>query len=322
MELLEGQPLDDLLKERGPLPIEEVQVITLQVVAALEAAHGAGIVHADLKPANVMLVGSGSETRAVVTDFGLASVHAEAEDGGQIVGTPAYMAPEQVEGKRLGPAADYYALGCTLYHLISGTLPFVGDGAASTARMRLKVPPPRLSETEVATPATWVALVRDLMAVVPASRLADGAEIRRRLRPSRRPMLLAALSVALLAGIIAMSLGVFSGNDAKDRGPFRLSLPTDARARALHDEGVTLWDNFQTDAAIDVWQRAIDEGYTHPRIYDRICTALAFLNRPKERSACTRDAFEASGSLPKFNSNITKLASEPSLANACGAPSS
>ena len=150
MELLEGETLAARLTRAGRLSPAEAAPLAVQMAAALDAAHSAGIVHRDFKSANVMLVGDGSASglglRAVVTDFGLARGKQAATDpnitgDGGVVGSPSYMAPEQVEGKEVTGAADIYALGVVLYEMVTGRLPFVGDTPLSTAVMRLREDP-------------------------------------------------------------------------------------------------------------------------------------------------------------------------------------
>jgi serine/threonine protein kinase len=147
MELLAGETLATRLRERGPMPLVEARAIAVQLCAALEAAHAAGVVHRDLKANNVMLVGE----RAVVTDFGLARAFSgEASDDtsltgrGMLVGTPAYMAPEQIDGGPIGPATDIYALGVLLFELVSGRRPFEGGSGMEVAMRRLREDPPSL----------------------------------------------------------------------------------------------------------------------------------------------------------------------------------
>jgi tetratricopeptide (TPR) repeat protein/tRNA A-37 threonylcarbamoyl transferase component Bud32/TolB-like protein len=152
MELLRGETLAQRLR-RGPLG-GELLPIARQVAAGLDAAHQAGIVHRDLKPGNILLVPRpGAPPRAVVTDFGLARLAAGAQaagltlTGGEgVVGTPAYLAPEQLEGGEITPAVDVYAFGIVLYEMVSGTVPFLADSVLATAIKRLKEPPasPRL----------------------------------------------------------------------------------------------------------------------------------------------------------------------------------
>jgi serine/threonine protein kinase len=132
MELLAGPTLWSVLKDRGALPLDEVRGIASQLCEALDAAHAEGIVHSDFKSSNVIL----TSTRAVVTDFGLArnlAVGSEDQTAsaitttGAVLGTPAYMAPEQFEGHAVTPAKDIYALGVVLYEMLTGKPPFAGQ---------------------------------------------------------------------------------------------------------------------------------------------------------------------------------------------------
>src|SRR5262249_45005117 len=138
MELLDGETLSARLRRAGRMTTAEAMPIAEQIAAGLTAAHEAGIIHRDLKCANILLVGS----RAVVMDFGLARVIAEGSDqvtGDGVVGSPAYMAPEQVEGGRpLTAAADIYAFGVVLFEMVTGRLPFVGETPLATAVMRIR----------------------------------------------------------------------------------------------------------------------------------------------------------------------------------------
>lgn len=132
MELLRGQTLAALLRQRKRLPAAEVRRLADAVCAGLRAAHEAGVVHGDLKPGNVMLTESG---RIVVTDFGLARGN-EASSPSDY-GSPGYVSPEQVTGLPLGPASDIYSLGVMVFELLTGELPFRGGSAQVTARLRL-----------------------------------------------------------------------------------------------------------------------------------------------------------------------------------------
>jgi TolB-like protein len=150
MELLRGETLSERIGRDGALARADALRMAKQLCDALDAAHGAGLVHRDFKSANVMLVAAPREEgpRAVVTDFGLARAVATGdaadtslESLGGALGTPAYMAPEQVEGKPATAASDLYALGIVLYEMVTGTRPFVGDSAMSVAVKRLTTPP-------------------------------------------------------------------------------------------------------------------------------------------------------------------------------------
>jgi len=123
MELVEAPNLDQLVDERGPLDPRRAAAIGLRLLATLEAAHRAGIVHRDVKPSNV-LVREDSTTK--LTDFGTASLTGDPEltATGVVVGSPAFMAPEQIKGLQVGPATDLWALGATLYFAVEGQPPF------------------------------------------------------------------------------------------------------------------------------------------------------------------------------------------------------
>jgi serine/threonine protein kinase/tetratricopeptide (TPR) repeat protein len=155
MELLRGETLAERLERSGRLTTSEALPIISQLAVALAAAHEAGIVHRDLKPGNVVLVPARvpEGVRAVVTDFGLAFSSLDAsqmslsDEIGRFFGTPAYMSPEQVEGHKVTPASDIYALGLVIYQMVTGTRPFQADSAVSAALMRLSedpMPPRRL----------------------------------------------------------------------------------------------------------------------------------------------------------------------------------
>lgn len=129
MELVRGHSLADLLSKEGALPPHRVAQIGLQMLDALQAAHQADITHRDIKPANVLL----ENDRVVLTDFGIAAVEGEMTltMSGAILGTPAYMAPEQVRGQDATPASDLWSLGATLYTAVEGHPPFQAPTAAA-----------------------------------------------------------------------------------------------------------------------------------------------------------------------------------------------
>jgi eukaryotic-like serine/threonine-protein kinase len=132
MELVDVPSLAEMVATHGPLGHRRAATIGIDVLDALRAAHGVGVVHRDVKPANV-LVGAGD--RAKLTDFGVASIRDDAKltATGHIIGSPAYMAPEQARGDRVGPPADLWALGATLYFAVEGVSPFPGTSAIAVA---------------------------------------------------------------------------------------------------------------------------------------------------------------------------------------------
>jgi serine/threonine protein kinase len=147
MELLDGESLEARLA-RGPMTAEEALPLVRQMVAALSRAHGASLVHGDFKSGNVLLVPRDGGVRVVVTDFGTAPPRDAAPPDAppdMVLGTPAYMAPEQALGEEFGPAADIYALGVVLFEMLTGALPHEGDTAVELLEQRVSelAPDPR-----------------------------------------------------------------------------------------------------------------------------------------------------------------------------------
>jgi serine/threonine protein kinase len=141
MELVDAPTLADLVRQGGPLPPERVAAIGAQVAGALEAAHQAGIVHRDVKPANVMVAEGGAK----LADFGIASVQGDPRltSTGLVMGSPAYMAPEQAKGEPSGPAADLWALGATMFYGVEGEPPFDRGTSIATLAAVVNDPPRR-----------------------------------------------------------------------------------------------------------------------------------------------------------------------------------
>ncbi|MCB9377696.1 MAG: protein kinase [Holophagales bacterium] len=179
MELLEGETLSARLRRRGRLPVEEALPIARQSAAALAAAHAAGVVHRDFKCENVFLVPRGESERVVVTDFGIARGGSDDAFGltltsaGGVVGTPAYMAPEQVAGETVTPAVDQYALGIVLFEMVTGDLPFKGETPISTAAKRLTEAAPSPSTRVPELDSAWSAAIERALARQPERRFAS-----------------------------------------------------------------------------------------------------------------------------------------------------
>jgi tetratricopeptide (TPR) repeat protein len=156
MEFLEGETLAHRI-ERGAMSVDEALPIVQQMAAGLGAAHDAGIVHRDFKSSNVILVPRvGAPDRAVVTDFGLSrSFDVRTTASGAVMGTPAYMAPEQIEGGELGPATDLYALGVVMYEMLTGMLPFRSSSPMALAVKKLRETPVPPGSMTADVPAVW-----------------------------------------------------------------------------------------------------------------------------------------------------------------------
>jgi serine/threonine-protein kinase len=150
MELLEGRGLGDLMKQIGIFPVERALHVATQMADGLAAAHARGVIHRDLKPDNVILVPrSGDEDFVKILDFGLAKLQGPGASGmnlktktGSLLGTPHYMAPEQAEGKPIDHRVDVYALGCILFQMLTGRVPFPGNGFGEVLVKHIREPPP------------------------------------------------------------------------------------------------------------------------------------------------------------------------------------
>jgi serine/threonine-protein kinase len=177
MELIEGGTLRELLAERGPMPPHAVAAVLRPVLGGLAVAHRAGLVHRDVKPENVLISDDGE---VKIADFGLVRAVAAAgiTSASVILGTAAYLSPEQVRDGKATPRSDVYALGIVTYELLTGQTPFTGDSALSVAYQRLDtdVPPP--SARIGGVPRQFDAFVARATARDPAARYADALEMR------------------------------------------------------------------------------------------------------------------------------------------------
>ncbi len=178
MPLLKGEPLDALLKRsNGPLPIEQTVRIAREAAAGLAAAHDAGLIHRDIKPSNLWL--EAPSGRVKVLDFGLAKASATSSDAqddthlttcGTIVGTPAYMSPEQARGQTLDGRADLFSLGCVLYEALTGQRPFAGLDTMSILMSLASHTPAAPHTLNLACPERLSRLVMQLLEKNPADR--------------------------------------------------------------------------------------------------------------------------------------------------------
>lgn len=173
MEFIEGHSLAQLLRERGPMPSDQVMSVVVQVAEGLQAAHDAGIVHRDLKPANIMLTPAG---RTVLVDFGIArsATSEPLTSTGAMVGTAEYMSPEQSSGRSATPQSDLYALGVVAYHCLTGVSPFRRDSPIATAMAHLNDDLPSVG---VEVPADVMRLVGSLTAKNPSDRPTSAAAV-------------------------------------------------------------------------------------------------------------------------------------------------
>ena len=178
MELVDGQPLSALLLPGQPLDPEATRDLLAQAADAIGAAHAAGIVHRDVKPANLLVT---PDRTMKITDFGIA----RATEGmaltetGQVMGTPQYLSPEQAQGGTATPASDVYSLGVVAFECLAGRRPFVAGTAVATALAHLREPVPDLPDD---IPADLAAVVRRAMAKSPEERFPDATAFAAALR--------------------------------------------------------------------------------------------------------------------------------------------
>jgi len=224
MEYVEGETLADALRRRGPLPPEEAAEIGEQVAAGLAHAHAHGLVHRDVKPQNLLVTRDG---RVKIGDFGVARGDdaSKLTAAGTVLGTAAYLSPEQAAGAEVGPRSDVYSLGVVLYELLAGRTPYRFGSLTELGAPRR--PPPDLPAT---VPPALAAVVSRCLAPAPADRPESASEValelRRALEPAaeaptvaivrttRRRGPLAAIALLLVAAAIAVgvALGTHGGS--------------------------------------------------------------------------------------------------------------
>ncbi|MBC7821070.1 MAG: protein kinase, partial [Planctomycetaceae bacterium] len=170
MPLLTGESLAQRLKARGPLELTEVLRIGMQAAAGLAAAHDQGLVHRDVKPANIFLE-KGVE-RVVITDFGLARAADDVSMTrlGVVAGTPEYMSPEQARGEALDGRSDLFSLGCVLYEMATGVSPFRADSTMATLRRIVDEQPAAMASLGPELPPWFNGIVERLLSKDPAQR--------------------------------------------------------------------------------------------------------------------------------------------------------
>ena len=341
MELLLGETLQQRLRNGGRMAPAAALPIARQVADGLTAAHRAGVIHRDFKPGNVMLCGAdepgvtrppaggaaaAGEPRAVITDFGLARTYGEG-DGltvrGDMLGTPSYMAPEQVTGGEVTAATDIYALGCVLYEMVTGTPPFVGANSFSTAFKRVQEDPrPPRDHVPDLDPA-WDAAILRCLERAPADRFAQACDVgvalageaiasgpRRRRRPLRRGWPLGALAtlgavaaVLLLLAVLALA-GVGRRRPASPglaavRGSVAPLADLFRAPEALYAEGVKLLAKLDAARAQELFDKAIAARKDYWLAHSGLAVALADLGHDDRAGPEAKLAFDRAASLPR-----------------------
>jgi serine/threonine protein kinase len=197
MELLGGESLARRMRQVGRFTTQQAFPLVLQMTAGLEAAHQAGVIHRDFKPGNLMLVpdasGGPESPRLVITDFGLARRFGLGEESitstGEALGTPLYMAPEQVASgvEPITPATDIYALGIVLFEMLTGDMPFKGSSMTVMTLKRIKEKPTSPSTLLPELDPLWEAVIMRCLERDPARRFQTAAEVERALVAREMP---------------------------------------------------------------------------------------------------------------------------------------
>jgi hypothetical protein len=182
MRHVEGSDLGSLIEQEGPLPLGQTLFYIEQVASALDQAHEQGLIHRDVKPANVLI--ARPSDRAFLTDFGVVKQTSSRglTKAAYFLGTYEYAAPEQIEGKEIDRRTDLYALGCILYECLSAEPPFVGDTEGSVIHAHLAEPPPRLSAKRPDVPLALTDIIATAMAKKKEDRFATCGDLVRALR--------------------------------------------------------------------------------------------------------------------------------------------
>jgi tRNA A-37 threonylcarbamoyl transferase component Bud32/CheY-like chemotaxis protein len=177
MQYIEGNDLSAVLRSQGRLRPYRALDVCRQVAAALDAAHAQGLIHRDVKPANVLIEGR----TAFLTDFGLTKrmdgTRTQLTKAGDVVGTIHYVAPEQIEGGRVDARSDIYSLGCLVYHCLSGELPFARDSDVAVIYAHLSDEPPRLTSVRPELPAGLDAVIAKALEKAPERRFKSCADL-------------------------------------------------------------------------------------------------------------------------------------------------
>ena len=178
MELVDGPSLAEHLVRTGPLPIDETVRIASQVLSALAAAHAAGLVHRDVKPANILI---GADGEIKLADFGIAKrfddLDASVTATGMVIGTPRYLAPEQALGGTPTPSSDVYSMGIVLFEMLTGRLPFEADSTMAAVVAQQSATAPDVRALRPDAPTALAAVVARALAAQPGERPATAAEL-------------------------------------------------------------------------------------------------------------------------------------------------
>lgn len=226
LECLEGGTLEERLAGRTRLPDGETERISRDVAAGLAHAHARGVLHRDMKPGNILFDGEG---RAKIADLGIARMSGAGTltEAGTVLGTAAYISPEQARGESASPASDVYSFGVILYRMLTGRLPFEAQDPLSLVALHANSEPAPIYELRRDTPPLLESVATSALAKDPSERPADGAALYARLEPSATSATVVAASPApppTEATIVAPAAARFTSPAPPRRGPGRAAV--------------------------------------------------------------------------------------------------
>lgn len=267
MQLVDGRDVASELRERGPLPVEECLSYSRQVAQALDVAHRQGVVHRDVKPANIMLTGADPDQnrRALLTDFGIAGLtgaQGRSDITGRLDGmraTVAFASPEQLRGGVVDGQSDQYSLACTLYTMLTGAQPYAGTSGIQVGYGHLNAPVPSIRAERSDVPSGVAAAIERAMSKDPADRFASCAEFADALQPpvSRRGRLLTVGLAALLA--VAVAVGALAWRSRSDVAPAAGPASTVTQTpKSTAEVEQALWSRAKPGLAL--WPRLLPQG--------------------------------------------------------------
>jgi eukaryotic-like serine/threonine-protein kinase len=182
MEYIEGTPLDRVL-EKGTLPLPRACAWIAHAAEALDIAHKRGVIHGDVKPANILITNDG---KVKLTDFGMARVARREARESALLGTPAYWCPEQIMGRAQDARSDIFSLGVVLYEMVTGTRPFAAESLQGICNRVLSSTPNAVSQLQPSIPVAFDEIISSCLAKNPDQRLASGEALAQQLYPHAR----------------------------------------------------------------------------------------------------------------------------------------
>ena len=283
MACVDGTDLKTLIREEGALPLRRALFILGQIASALDAAHARGLVHRDVKPANILV---GPEDRAYLSDFGAVKELASAgmTRTGAFVGTIEYCAPEQIEGGEVDARTDVYALACVLYETLTGTPPFHRPSEVAVLNAHLHAPPPRLTKAAPGLPHELERVIEKALSKSPLDRYATPGDLigaarstagEQRVDPRRLAL---SLGLLLLVGLLGAAIGLgvhalaFKGHTRTEtvslvpkQPPFDVKRFLDLKdGRTLNDIGFVLIGAHRYKDALPILEKAYRNTHENP----------------------------------------------------------